>query len=333
MRPLELEIWVLRALDQATRHSHVEDSLVELKSEWPTPATAARQIAAHANSARGAPILWIIGVDEAKGVTGASPMELANWFSSVISYFDDVHPQLQDLNVKVGEQTVVALLFQTDRAPFVVKNSVFGTQGGGAVEWEIPWREGRKTRTANRESLLRLLGPMIRSPEIECLNCSVCGRTEKTSEGVDVHRWYVDGVLYVVPSDSQTLVVPFHRCHLAVTLGEGAVIGTWSELRLSPPRRMSFSHSGGEAKLSSFVDSKTIDSSSSELVIKGPGRVTIAAQTTHTLGSLPACATVSVSLHITAVGIASPSAVQISLLAAKPDKDMIAKWTFQSATP
>ena len=107
----------------------------------------------------------------------------------------------------------------------------------------------------------------------------------------------------------------------------------WSELRLSPPRRMSFSHSGGEAKLSSFVDSKTIDSSSSELVIKGPGRVTIAAQTTHTLGSLPACATVSVSLHITAVGIASPSAVQISLLAAKPDKDMIAKWTFQSATP
>lgn len=325
MRPFEIEAWVLRVIDQVTRNSHAEDSLVELKSTWPKPATAARQIAAHSNAARGAPILWVIGVDEATGVCGADPTEVSDWFSAVRSHFDHVHPQLQDLNVRVGEQTVVALLFQTDRAPFLVKNSAFGTAGGGPVEWEVPWREGRKTRTANREALFRLLGPLVQLPEVECLDCSLFVRLEKTQDGTTNQRWYLNGSLYVVPSGSDALVIPFHRCSLALTLGNGTVIDSWSEFRLSPPRRFAMSPGAG---ISSAVDSMTVDSSSSEVIISGPGKVKFEASVTNARDPDPVTANVSVALHMDAVGTTSSSVVEETLQPTKADSDMKAKWAF-----
>lgn len=174
---------MLRVADQTARQQHVEDGLVELKATWPKPVSAARQIAAHANAARGAPILWIIGIDEVKGTCGADPNELANRYASVRSQFNHVYPDILNLNVRIENVTVVALLFRTEHAPFLVKNPAFGSTGGGPVEWEIPWREGRKTRTATREDLVRMLAPLASLPEIECLECSLSIRDEKAQDG------------------------------------------------------------------------------------------------------------------------------------------------------
>jgi hypothetical protein len=38
-----------------------------------------------------------------------------------------------------------ALLFDTSRRPFVVKNPVYGNVNGGPVAFEVPWREGTET--------------------------------------------------------------------------------------------------------------------------------------------------------------------------------------------
>ena len=170
MKPFEIEAWVIRIVDQVRNNHPNEDARVELKAAWPETYKAARQIAAHANSARGENILWIIGLDEKKGVIGVDNKELSNWYSQVESYFDDIAPELIDLNIHVGRQTLIALLFFTDRAPFVVKNPAYGTKDGGSVELEVPWREGRKTRSARRGDMIRLLEPLLHQPLIEVLD-------------------------------------------------------------------------------------------------------------------------------------------------------------------
>ena len=173
MRPHEIENWVLSVIDRVERHLPNEDSRVELKSEWIEPQKAARQIAAHANAARGEPILWIIGVDQQRGVVGANHEELADWFAGVKAQFDGLAPQLTDLTVPVRNGAVAALLFETDRSPFVVKNPVFGQTGGGPVQFEVPWREHTSTRTATRSELIKLLSPLQKLPSFEILSATL----------------------------------------------------------------------------------------------------------------------------------------------------------------
>ena len=330
MRPIEIEAWVLRVIDQVTRKQHVEDSVVELKSTWPESAAgAARQIAAHANAARGASILWVIGVNEVNGVCGADPNELANWYPAVCAQFDQAPPALQDLNVRVGGQTVVALLFDTERAPFLVKNPAFGVTGGGPVKWEVPWREGRMTRTATREDLIRMLAPLISLPEIEWLDCTLTVRDENRPDGTE-RRWWLVGHLYVSPSGADTLVFPFHRCHVAVRLGSEPPVGPWSDFRLSPPSRFNFP---GTAESSIRVDSLTVRSSSTEVLLNGPGQVTFSASATDSRFPEPEPDQASVTLTLHAIRASVPSTVAIDLRSAKPDRDHTkAKWSFPHET-
>lgn len=327
MRPFEIESWVLRVVDQVTRNSHSEDSLVELKSAWPKPPAAARQIAAHANAARGAEILWIIGLDEDLGVSGADPNELADWFSSVRSQFNQVCPSLQDLNIRIGDYTVVALLFQTDRAPYLVRNAVFGTPGGGSVEWELPWREGRKTRTANREDIFHLVGPLVRLPELEWLKCSLSVRVETTNTGVMNQCWYLNGSMYVVPSGAESLVIPFHRCSVSVTLANGISINQWPGFHLSPPRKFNLFQREG---MSSSTDSMTIESSSSEVIISGPGRLRFEASIILDLEPGPSSENISIALRMVPAGTHSPSIIEGVLNPIKCEENFKAKWELSS---
>src|SRR6266542_2671011 len=133
MNKIQIEYWALRVLDQIQAGQPNEDSTVELKSVWvPNHWEIARQLAAHANAARGHPLLWLIGVDQRVGVVGAAHEELANWYSQVRSHFDEhLAPEMQDVNMPVYGKTIVALLFETDRAPYVVRN-----QRGGPVYYE-----------------------------------------------------------------------------------------------------------------------------------------------------------------------------------------------------
>jgi len=138
---VQYEARVLDIIDRVKRKQNVEDELVELKQDWPPDgARAGRLIAAHANAARGLPIWWLIGVDEKTGtITGASFAEFSAWHAQVNAQFDGVAPDLIfQRNVPVDGKSVVALVFDTSRAPFVVKNPAFG-KTKGEVEFEVPW--------------------------------------------------------------------------------------------------------------------------------------------------------------------------------------------------
>src|SRR2546422_8731131 len=139
----QLEAWVLSVVDRVKRQQPIEDARVELKTEWPEPVKAARRIAGHANASGGERILWVIGADEKKGtVGGAKQEELTEWWPKVRSLFDGIAPTLISLAVPAGGITVVGLLFETERLPFVVRNPE-----GGAITFEVPWRDGTAIRS------------------------------------------------------------------------------------------------------------------------------------------------------------------------------------------
>lgn len=157
MKKIQIEGWALRVVEQINSGQPNEDFTVELKREWPDAKKAARRIAGHANAAQGDFILWLIGVDETDGVVGANHLDVASWYAEVKTQFDGLAPALIDLNVPVEDQVITSLVFETDRAPFVVKNPMYGTSGGGAVQLEVPWREGTSIRSATRSDLIKLL--------------------------------------------------------------------------------------------------------------------------------------------------------------------------------
>jgi len=202
---LELENFVLGINERIGNRQPNEDSRVELKSEWPADIPkAARRLAGHANSARGELIIWVIGLDEKRGIIGAKHEELASWWPRLQAQFNGLAPTLlKTLNVTVGEHTLVALLFDTTRFPYVVKNPE-----GGQIQFEVPWREGTAIRTATREDLVRLVSPLQRMPSFEVLHGNLSARF---AEGM--LEWRMEMFLYVVSNADHDVIIPYHRCH------------------------------------------------------------------------------------------------------------------------
>ena len=60
MRLVQIENWALDVINSVDAGHPSEDARVELKAEWIEAQKAARQIAGHANAARGDPILWLV---------------------------------------------------------------------------------------------------------------------------------------------------------------------------------------------------------------------------------------------------------------------------------
>jgi hypothetical protein len=124
MKKYQIEAWALDVIEWVQKGQPIEDSHVELKANWIEPEKAARRIAGHANAARGEPILWLIGVDEKAGtVPGVTFADLSSWYHAVVAWFDELAPEPVSINVPASGVTVAALYFETDRAPYVVKNS------------------------------------------------------------------------------------------------------------------------------------------------------------------------------------------------------------------
>ena len=203
MRALELETWVIEVLDRAAAGQPNEDFRIEFKSAWPDPVKAARRLAGHANAARGDRILWIIGVDDATGaVVGAKHEEMTKWWPVVESRFDEMAPALvRDMNVPHGGQTVTALLWETDRAPFVVK----ATQAG-QVAREVPWRIGTRVEAARRQDLLRLLTPLTHLPDVEVIDGSIQNVRTKDRDA----WWMLEIDLYITPR-GRAVHFPLHK--------------------------------------------------------------------------------------------------------------------------
>lgn len=162
MKTHEIEEWALRAIERAENGQPNEDSRVELKADWPDAQRAARRIAGHANALRGEPILWIIGVDEDQGLKGANQNDLATWWPQTQAEFDGPLPRLRDVLVYRKGKTAVALCFESEQIPYVVRNPSYGKPDGGPVRHEVPWREGTAVRSATHSDLVLLLSPLQR---------------------------------------------------------------------------------------------------------------------------------------------------------------------------
>lgn len=217
MRNSELESWVLRISDKVADGQPVEDSCVELKAEWPSDhAKTARLLAGHWNAARGEPVLLIIGLDEKRGIVGASNRELSDWMAQINSHIQGVEPDLlRSINIERDGKTLVALLFDTNRAPYVVKNPEYGKPGGGRVELEVPWRSANATRSARREDLIRLLVPVAQIPEVTIISADLTYHADygsRDSAPYDGNCWRLRVFIYVVPKSCDRIVIPFHQC-------------------------------------------------------------------------------------------------------------------------
>jgi hypothetical protein len=156
-----IEAQALQAIEAVLAGGRVEDDRIECKANWPEEHRV-RQLAAHANTASGEPIIWLIGVDEKEHkVTQPGKMDPADWWARMSKRFDQVVPDMLDVTVHIGEgRTVTALAFTTDQAPYVITT---GSEQG-RVDREVPIRVATRTRSAHRHELLRLLLPAITLP-------------------------------------------------------------------------------------------------------------------------------------------------------------------------
>jgi len=253
MKKSEIENWALRIIEQVRAHQPNEDFRVELKSEWIDPVKAARLLAGQANAAHGEPILWLIGVNQELGVIGAQHMELATWYEKVKRQYNGLAPEIVDQNIPVEERTVVALLFETDRAPFVIKNPQYGKRKGG-VEFEVPWRENTSTHTANRAQLIKLLSPLQHLPELEILSGDILCSPPKNANPHQL-EWKLHLEFYISTNQPDMhIFVPYHRCKASFMLEDLFKTYPFETLVLSTAK-----------------DSLTISATRTEIRIEGPG--------------------------------------------------------------
>ena len=215
MKDHEIEVWARNVIEAVKTGKPYEDSRVELKAEWPADAwKAARRIAGHCNAARGSNILWLIGVDESQGVIGACDIELSNWIAQIDKMFDDMIPRrIANLNVHIDGKVVVAIVFETNRPPYVVKNK----REGGAISADVPWRDATKIRSATRSELLKVLSPLQALPHVEILLASF-----HPERGTPNGSWLLLMEMYVTPPMGiPSIVIPEHKCKVTLEYESG----------------------------------------------------------------------------------------------------------------
>ena len=270
MKKQEIEFRVLDIIERLEKGQPIEDDMVELKTEWPADHfKAARRIAAHANSARGEPIMWLIGIDEKNGVVGADFEELSIWYAKIKSKFDQgLAPNLISLAVPYNGKTVVALVFETERSPFVIRIPATW----GPVTNEVPWREANSTRSARRSDLIKILYPIQKQPSIELLDGSIELQKAITGMGQGAYQWNLNMMLYFITYSSETMVFPFHRCEVLWRPQGRPDEKAFSNLRITPPT----SYSSREFKQKN--KSLTVDSTDYEVLIDTAGMTELTAE-------------------------------------------------------
>ena len=169
--PRQLEYRALRLLEALAEGRSLlnADATAALFRRWPRPpASAARRLAAHANTARGRDVLWLVGVDANGRGPGADAGNFSDWLPAILPFFDGLAPQVTSLKIpltpargKRSARFAVALHVETSRAPFVVRG------GGRAGTLEVPWLDsGSNTiRPAGRLELIKLLTPLQDLPQ------------------------------------------------------------------------------------------------------------------------------------------------------------------------
>lgn len=324
IRSTQIEGWVLSIYDLVREGKKVEDSRVELKADWPDPKRAARRIAGHANAARGEPILWIIGLDEEHGVREVKNVEIADWYAQVKSQFSDISPSLQDVTVTTEDGVLTALVFDTARGPYLVKNPA-----GGRISREIPWREGTAVRTATRQDVIRLLIPRTELPSVEFLSGSVTIKQRDAVNGVyasgaepiqrEPHlRWRVSLEVYVTPSGERKVVLPVHKASLTLHMQELNLTRMPDGLRFSTPSI----HTGRSFR----KDSHTISTTQSEAVVDGPGKFRVSASWAEERWAVPDDVTIEVDFEVIPAGEERAIGLQVEFKPSISENDAYRYW-------
>lgn len=160
-----------------------DDSGLELKGDWPDPKTKARQLAGAANSLRGRPLIYAIGVhDETGAVTTPERIEPQNWHAQLEKQFDQLAPGLlwtQTVYVGDDSESVQVLVFDTSEFPYVVKTP--------DNRLEVPIRRATGTRSAHRSDLIRIMTPRVAVPEMWITTARLSAYRTMPSTGESEH--------------------------------------------------------------------------------------------------------------------------------------------------
>jgi hypothetical protein len=204
MKRSDIEYWALKAIERARAGGQDEDSFVEFKQAWIEPTALARQLAGHANSARTEPILWIFGVSKTGEVLGVEGTDLAKFGDVLRSRFDGPAPRPIDIALEVDGKQVVAIQFDTDQPPYVIKHD---KESRRSVEREVPWRVLTGTQSATHNDLLKVLVPISKKPMIELENAEIFASSKECFATI---RLFID------PGANQHATFRFKDC--AMTL-------------------------------------------------------------------------------------------------------------------
>lgn len=210
MNATQLEALVIQAIDALRAGANPEDDRIEFKRGWPG-VEKARQLAAAANQARGESIIYVVGIDDKTGesypLDGTDP---ATWWNQMEARFDEVAPDLvRHIGIQISEgERVVALQFQTDRAPYLVR---VGADSGGQLE--VPIRAGTRTRSAKRHELLRMLYPAATVPRLSAVGAAlyVFERGYSAPPGAVALTLWVK--VYFETSSESPIFLPHHLAH------------------------------------------------------------------------------------------------------------------------
>jgi hypothetical protein len=196
LEPRQVELMALTAA-QALFDGATEDARVEFKScLLADPRKAARRIAGHANAARSEPILWLVGLGEDREFSVdhfPEQQDPASYWPQVWKWFDGPHPELVDVHVEFQGHHLLALGFECDRTPYVIRT------GKDEPTLEVPWREGTRVCTATRSQLILSLLPTARAPIVEVRD--VFGAPS-----------YLEVILFVIPPTPDLVCLPRDRC-------------------------------------------------------------------------------------------------------------------------
>ncbi|MET4581581.1 hypothetical protein ABIE21_001071 [Conyzicola nivalis] len=230
MNATQLEALVLEAVSRVQADGAREDDRIEFKRDWPDDKKA-RQLAGAANRSRGEWLVYVIGLDEKDGsIHSTATVDPADWWAQMESAFDEAAPELvRHLNIHVSEfDSVVALLFRTDRTPYVVK-----VPNGGA-EREVPIRVGTRTRSAHRHELLQLLLPSAPVPILDALSASLrLGRPNYLGhDSNSIVQMSLDCQIYFEHLAPHPAFLPRHLARIAIL---GGNLRDWTEIHYSRP--------------------------------------------------------------------------------------------------
>lgn len=238
MRAIDLEAKVLAAVDRVRAGQQAEHDLVECKASWP-PKEKARQLAGSLNRAGGDPVIYIIGIDERTAkVSEVSDVDIADWWSQMSSRFDQTAPEMvRHIPVAVGDgETVTAVAFSSDRAPYVLKPAP------NSEIFEVPIREGTRTRSARRDELLRMLIPAVSVPQVFALESRLsveyyaqlpldgddAGSAFKRDESADS---FGSARIYFEHDGGTPVTLPTHQMRGRIMAGDSIFLATVSPAR------------------------------------------------------------------------------------------------------